>query len=79
MNENEFPTEIMTLRETAAYFRCSERHIQNLIVRGLPHFRLGALVRFRREDVLAFLAGNNRLSRHRERQKLTDAASSPRL
>lgn len=73
MNESESLAEIMTLRETAEYFRCSERHIQNLIVRGLPHFRLGSLVRFRREDVLAFLAGNHRLSRHQTRRKITEA------
>jgi excisionase family DNA binding protein len=69
MNENEQLPEIMTLKETAAYFRCSERHMQNLIVRGLPHFRLGSLVRFRREEVLEFLCSNQRLSRHRQRQK----------
>lgn len=39
MNTLEQLPEIMTLKETAAYYRCSERHIQNLIVRGLPHSR----------------------------------------
>jgi len=60
----------MTLRETAAYFRCLELHIQNLLLRGLPHFRLVALLRFRREDVLEFLSQNQRLGRHRNRQTL---------
>jgi len=68
MNENEQLPEIMTLKETAAYLRCSERHMQNLVLRGLPHFRLGALLRFRRDEVLEFLASNQRLSRHRQRQ-----------
>jgi excisionase family DNA binding protein len=72
MNENEQLPEIMTLKETAAYFRCSPRHMQNLIVRGLPHFRLGSLVRFRREEVLEFLCSNQRLSRHQQRQKIAE-------
>jgi len=72
MNTDENFPEIMTLRETSAYFRCSERHIQNLLVRGLPHFRLGSLLRFRREDVLAFLARNQRLTRHQQRQKIAN-------
>ena len=55
MNTLEQLPEIMTLKETAAYFRCSERHMQNLILRGLPHFRLGSLIRFRKEEVLQFL------------------------
>ena len=72
MNTNEQLPEIMTLKETAGYFRCSDRHIQNLMTRGLPHFRVGALVRFRREEVLAFLAGNQRLSRHQQRRTTTE-------
>ena len=65
--------EIMNIAETAKYFRCSERHIQNLITRGLPHFKVGALVRFRRDEVIAFLTTNQRLSRHRARQMATAA------
>ena len=73
MNTDEQLPEMMTLKETAGYFRCSERHIQNLMTRGLPHFRIGALVRFRREEVLAFLAGDQRLSRHQARRKMSEA------
>ena len=72
MNIDEQIPEIMTLKETAAYFRCSERHIQNLIVRGLPHFRLGSLLRFRREDVLGYLAGDRRRIRHKQRQQIAE-------
>jgi excisionase family DNA binding protein len=72
MNENEQLSEIMTLKEVAAYFRCSERHMQNLIVRGLPHFRLGALLRFRKEEVLQFLVDNRNLSRHRQRRQVAE-------
>ena len=73
MNIDEQIPEIMTLKETAAYFRCSERHIQNLIVRGLPHFRLGSLLRFRREDVLGYLAGDRRRVRHKQRAEAVRA------
>jgi len=70
MNTDEQLPEIMTLKETAAYFRCSDRHIQNLLVRGLPHFRLGSLLRFKREEVLAFLEGDQRRVRHRARKNM---------
>jgi len=72
MNENEQLHEIMTLKETAAYFRCSERHMQNLILRGLPHFRVGSLLRFRKEEVLEFLSSNQKLSRRRQHQKVAE-------
>ena len=70
MNENEQLPEIMTLKEVAAYLRCSERHMQNLILRGLPHFRVGSLIRFRKEEVLQFLASNQKLSRRRHRREI---------
>lgn len=52
----------------AQYLRCSERHIQNLTRHGLPHFRLGALLRFHRDELEAYLLGNERLARHRARK-----------
>ena len=73
MNTDEQLPEIMTLKEAAAYFRCFERHIQIPIARGLPHFRLGTLVRFRRADVLAYLARNQRRCRRRQRTEMRDA------
>jgi len=72
MNTYDQLPEIMTLKETAAYFRCSQRHIQNLVLSGLPHFRLGALLRFRRDEVIAFLTGNQHLSRHRQRRVILE-------
>ena len=72
MNTYDQLPEIMTLKETAAYYRCSERHIQNLIVRGLPHFRLGASLRFLRDEVHQFLVSNQRLTRHQQRQKIAE-------
>ena len=72
MNTYDQLPEIMTLAETAAYYRCSERHIQNLIVRGLPHFRLGASLRFMRDEVHQFLVTNQRLARHQQRQKIAE-------
>ena len=67
MNATEILPEILTLKETATYFRCSDRHIQNLLLQGLPHFRLGSLLRFKREEVLAFLAHDQRRTRHKRR------------
>jgi len=72
MNTLEQLPEIMTLKETAAYYRCSERHIQNLVIRGLPHFRIGSSLRFQRDEVLQFLVSNQRLSRHQQRQKIAE-------
>lgn len=72
MNTFEQLPEIMTLKETAAYYRCSERHIQNLILRGLPHFRLGSSLRFLRDEVHKFLVTNQRLARHQQRQKIAE-------
>ena len=44
MNTLEQLPEIMTLKETAEYYRVSERHMQNLILRGLPHRHRKTLV-----------------------------------
>jgi excisionase family DNA binding protein len=62
----------MTLKETAAYFRCSDRHIQNLLLKGLPHFRLGSLLRFRRDEVIGFLTSSQHLNRHRQRRVILE-------
>lgn len=56
--------------EVAAYFRCSTRHVANLCKSGLPHFYLGRLVRFRRDEVLSFLQTHPRVALHRERQEI---------
>ena len=65
---------ILTLRELAEFLRCSERHIQNLIRIGLPCFYLGSLVRFRRDELLTFLATHNRIGRNRQRRIATQEA-----
>ena len=46
--------------------------MQNLIVRGLPHFRVGASLRFLRDEVHQFLVTNQRLARHQQRQKIAE-------
>ena len=74
MNATEILPEILTLKETATYFRCSDRHIQNLLLKGLPHFRLGSLLRFKREEVLTFLANDQRRVRHRRRAEIKNRA-----
>jgi excisionase family DNA binding protein len=43
---------LLTPREAASEFRCSERHLYNLRRRGvLPSVKLGKSVRFRRADL----------------------------
>lgn len=59
--------EIITLRETADLLRVSPRTVQNLLHKGLPHFRVGALLRFRREEVLQFLTSDKPLTLHQQR------------
>lgn len=50
------PTLTMTPKMVAERWRCSERHIRNLLEQGyLPYFRLGGkLIRILREDVVEF-------------------------
>ncbi len=47
---------LVNVAEVAEYLACSERHVWNLIARGqLPAYRLGAITRFRPEEVDAFV------------------------
>ena len=58
------PTEeerLWNLRDVARYLGCTPRHVQNLVSCGLPHIRLGRLVRFDREEVAAYLNEHRRL------------------
>lgn len=61
---------ILTVDEVAALLRCTDRHVANLCKRGLPHFHVGRLLRFDREQVLAHLQNNARLSLHCERKAI---------
>ena len=56
MRKAELPSdEILTRAEVAQLLRCSEPHVTALIERdGLPAFRLGKLLRFRRSEVFAW-------------------------
>lgn len=47
---------LWTLEDVAAHMRCTPRHIQNLVKTGLPHFKIGRLVRFDPEEVRQYLA-----------------------
>ena len=58
------PTEeerLWNLRDVARYLGCTPRHVQNLVSCGLPHIRLGRLVRFDPEEVAAYLNEHRRL------------------
>lgn len=50
---------LLTAPEVAAYLRCSASTVRRLAGRGvIPHYRLGKMVRFRRRELDAWLAGN---------------------
>lgn len=46
---------LWTLQDVATHLRCTVRHVQNLIGRGLPCLRIGKLVRFDPAEVKSFL------------------------
>ena len=47
---------LLTASQVADYLNCSVSTIRRLVVRGgIPHFRLGKLVRFRRGDIDSWL------------------------
>ena len=51
---------LMTAGEVASYLRCSISTVRRLTRRGeLPHYRLGKIVRFRRDEIDAWLAGRH--------------------
>lgn len=52
MNE---PSNILSLDEAAAYFKCSTKTVQRMCrARKLPYFMMGKLWRFRRTDLLSW-------------------------
>lgn len=54
--QNQEPTETLwTIEDVARYARCSLRHVTKLRELGLPHRKLGNLVRFNPKVVKAWL------------------------
>ena len=51
MNPPSEEQRLWTLRDVAQYLRCTPRHVQNLVASGLPHIKLGRLIRFCPEEV----------------------------
>ncbi len=57
------PVRLLKPSEAALFLAVSERTIKRLTARGeLPHVRVGRSMRFVMEDLLAYVAGNRRLS-----------------
>ena len=51
------PPRLLTLPEVAAYLSLSSKSVRRLVAtRGLPHFRLGRVLRFDPADVSRWLA-----------------------
>ena len=46
---------LLTTRELAGHFHCSERHIWIMRKRGLPHIRVGSLIRYDLDQVRRWL------------------------
>jgi len=58
MEKKETKTEIpalWTMRDVAAYAQCGRRTVRNLVKAGMPHIRLGRLVRFDARAVLEWM------------------------
>ncbi len=46
---------LWTMRDVARYLCCTSRHVQNLVTSGLPHVKVGRLIRFIPEEVRCHL------------------------
>ncbi len=46
---------LMTTKDLAAYLQCSRRHIERLRKMGMPDKKVGGLLRFSEEEVLAWI------------------------
>ena len=60
---DEHASEVLTLKDAAAFLHCSQAHLSHLLagkvggVPALPHVRLGRRVLIRRQALLLWLAG----------------------
>ena len=45
----------MTTKDLAEYLQCSRRHIERMRKRGMPDKKVGGLLRFSQEEVLAWI------------------------
>jgi excisionase family DNA binding protein len=62
-SQSTMPARLLKPSEAALFLAVSERTIKRLTARGeLPHVRVGRSMRFVMEDLLAYVAGNRRLS-----------------
>jgi len=68
---------LFTEKEMTTFLRISQRHLSNLRLKGLPHIRLGASIRYDMNEVQAYLKTNRRLSSHVARQQRRAAIASP--
>jgi excisionase family DNA binding protein len=53
---------LLTIKDVAAYMGCTPRHVQNLMLRGLPYMKLGRLLRFKIDEIDNYLARNRAVS-----------------
>ena len=48
----------MTILQVANYYNVSTKTIRNWIVKGMPHIRVGNVMRFNIDDVESWVKGN---------------------
>ena len=62
MNPKESTPHWLTEKELADLLKVSQRHLINLRKAGLPHLRLGTVVRYDGAEVMAYLRDQRRLA-----------------
>jgi excisionase family DNA binding protein len=62
MNPMESTPQWLTEKELADLLKVSQRHLINLRKAGLPHLRLGTVVRYDGAEVMAYLRDQRRLA-----------------
>lgn len=58
MSDNGQAPKLWTTLQVAEYIGCTVRHLQNLMTLGLPHIKVGRLVRFDPVELMEFLRRN---------------------
>lgn len=65
---------LWTIDDVARYFKCTTRHVRNLMANGLPCCYLGRLIRFEPNQVRSFIQSKPRLAATITRRARRDAA-----
>lgn len=50
---------MLTRKELANELKCTERTIDNMMKKGIPHYKIDKIVRFKLDEVLAWMKKGN--------------------